>query len=160
VYNVPWANLTAERTKIYKKYLKKDIENIEDNFDLKMKDILIRAEIQKRDFTKRQLNILSLIITFSYPYGKEKALLKPTDFSLAGVPMKIIKSELEKMIELNIIEWDQDFNEFSVKEAKLWKAPYHQYYDDKRSQELFVLNLRHAGIPVAEMLEELKNTVL
>lgn len=154
---MPWAGKSYERTiKVYKELLKETIKEIDSDIDLKIKDLLIRADIQKRDFTKRQMNILYLILSLSFPYGKEKALLKPNDFSLTGVPLKIIKGELEKLIEMNIIEWDQDFNEFSVKEARFWKAPYHKHYDDKESQRLFILNLRHAGVDTTLILEKLK----
>jgi hypothetical protein len=154
---MPFAKNTHERTeKVYKKFLKEAIIKINGNYDLRIKELLIKSDIQKRDFTKRQLNILSLIITFSYNYGKETAILKPTDFSLCGIPSKKIIGEINKLIELNVIKWDKDFNEFSIVEPRFWdNVPFHDHFDEKRSIELFLLNLRHAGIDVTEIIQEL-----
>lgn len=152
-----WAKLTHERTmKVYKEMLGDFVIKANSNLDLKVKEILIRTETQKRDFTKRQLNILSTIIALSFNFGKETAVLKPTDFSLTGVPAKKIAEELNKLISLKVIEWNKDFNEFKVTEPMTWEAPYHSHYDDKRSQELFFINLRHAGVDVTPIVEAKK----
>lgn len=153
-----WADETYERTmQIYKYVLKDFILEANADFDIKLKEILVRAEMQKRDFTKRQLNIISLILIFSYGYGKETALLKPNDFSITGVDNKKIKEELTKLIKMRVIHWEKDFNEFKLEDIKFWKAPYHSLYDDDRSQELFHLNLKHAGVDIGLLLEKLKN---
>jgi hypothetical protein len=155
---VPFSKNAYDRTeKVYKKLLKEAIIKINGNYDLRIKELLIKSDIQKRDFTKRQLNILSLILTFSYNYGKETAILKPTDFALTGIPSKKIIGEINKLLELNVISWDKDFNEFSIVEGRFWgnDVPFHDHFDEKRSIELFLLNLRHAGIDVTEIIEEL-----
>jgi hypothetical protein len=157
VNSVPFSKNAYYRTeKVYKKFLKEAIIKINGNYDLRIKELLIKSDIQKRDFTKRQLNILSLILTFSYNYGKETAILKPTDFALTGLPSKKITEELKKLIDMNVISWDKDFNEFSIVEGRFWvDVPFHDHFDEKRSIELFLLNLRHAGIDVTEIIEEL-----
>jgi hypothetical protein len=162
VVKMPWTERTYQRMNlVYKDFLKDFIIKNDTNYEIKIKELLIKAEIQKRDFTKRQLNILFLILTFSFNYGKEKALLKLNDFSLSGVPDKKIRHEVTKLIEMNVIEWDQDFNEFNIVEPRLWKAPkYHAYYDDKRSNELFLINLKHAGVDVKPILEKLNEMEL
>jgi hypothetical protein len=148
---------TYERTvKVYKELLKDTILNIQTNYDLKIKEYLIKAEIQKRDFTKRQLNVLFLICTFSFNYGKETALLKITDFALSGISTNKVSGEITKLIETGVIKWDTDFNEFSINEPVNWNVPYHKHYDDKRSTELFLLNLKHAGVDIEPILEKLK----
>lgn len=152
-----WAELTHERTvKVYKEMLGEFIVNANSNVDLKVKEVLVRTEIQKRDFTKRQMNILSSIIALSYMFGKEAAILKPSDFGLTGVPVKKIQEELSKLMEMNVIKWEKDFNEFLIIDPKDWTAPYHSHYDDKRSQELFFINLRHAGIDVEAIVKKKK----
>lgn len=154
---MPHAKKTHERTeKVYRHLLKDFIIQANTNYEIKLKELLVRAEIQKRDFTKRQLNILSTIISFSFNYGKESALLKPSDFSLTGISVKKINDELTKLIEMKVIQWDRDFNEFRIEEPRFWQAPYHKFYDDKRSQELFLLNLKHAGYDTEQLLEKLK----
>jgi Bacteriophage replication protein O len=158
---MPWAKLTDERTQhVYKDLLTEIIKSVNGNINVKFKELLIRAEIQKRDFTKRQLNILSLIVTFSFNYGKDSALLKLTDFALCGIPPKKVTGEINKLIEMNIIEYHSDFNEFSICEPKFWTAPYHDHYDDKRSLELFLLNLKHAGYDVTPIVEKLNEKSL
>jgi hypothetical protein len=153
---VPFAKNAYERTeRIYKKLLKEAIMKIDGDYETRIKGILIRTEIQKRDFTKRQLNILSLIITFSYTYGKESAMLKPSDFSICGIPTKKITGELKQLIEMNVLHWDNDFSEFTIIEPRFWNAPFHDHFDEQRQIELFLLNLRHAGIDPTEIIEEL-----
>lgn len=158
---MPHAKNTYERTeKVYKFLLKDFILEANSNYEIKVKELLVRAEVQKRDFTKRQLNIISTIISFSFNYGKETALLKASDFALAGISAKKINEELTKLIEMEVINWDKDFNEFRIEEPRFWKAPYHNFYDDQRSQELFLLNLKHAGFdvePVLIMLKQLED---
>jgi hypothetical protein len=57
---VPFSKNAYDRTeKVYKKFLKEAIIKINGNYDLRIKELLIKSDIQKRDFTKRQLNILS-----------------------------------------------------------------------------------------------------
>jgi hypothetical protein len=156
VVNVPFSKLTDGRiVTIYKEYLSEFIKKSTEDIDLKLKEYFIRAEIQKRDFTKRQLNILTLIMTFSYNYGKESALLKITDFQLSGIPAKKETKEINQLIESGVITWDKDFNEFSITNPTSWKVKYHEYYDDKRSIELFLINLKHAGFDTAAMMQKL-----
>jgi hypothetical protein len=153
-----WRETTYRRVvNVYKDLLKDSILSIETNLDLKIKEYMIRAEIQKRDFTKRQLNILSLIITFSFNYGKEAALLQISDFALTGLSVKKCRGELDQLIDMGVITWNTDFNEFSINDPLQWNnVPYHKHYDDKRSQELFFLNLRHAGVDINPILEKIK----
>jgi hypothetical protein len=153
-----WREKTYRRSvDVYKDLLKDTILSIDNNLDLKIKEYMIRAEIQKRDFTKRQLNILSLIVTFSFNYGKEAAVLQISDFALTGLSVKKVRSEVDQLIGMNVITWNTDFNEFSINEPLCWKdVPYHKHYDDKRSQELFILNLRHAGVDVVPLLKRIE----
>jgi Bacteriophage replication protein O len=154
--NMPWAGTYKRTVEVYKVLLKEMILSNEANIDLKIKEFLIRSEIQKRDFTKRHLNILSLIVTLSFNFGKESAILQITDFALTGLSVKKVKSEVDQLIEMGVITWNVDFNEFSISEPTSWKVPYHKHYDDKRSQELFFLNLKHAGVDVNPILEKIK----
>jgi hypothetical protein len=147
---MPWAKMTHERIiTVYKELFDKLILK-ERDVDLAIKEVLIRTEILKRDFTKRQLSILSLIMTFSYFYGKEYAWIpKLKDFSLAGVSQTKIKDELTKLVGMNVITWHRgkDTNEYAINDPRYWTTPYQSGYDDLRSRELFFLNLKHAGIP-------------
>jgi Bacteriophage replication protein O len=148
---MPWANLTHERIQTMYKDIIEDRAVKNRDMDLLIKEMLVRAEILKRDFTKRQLVVLSVIVTFSYFYGKDSALIpKLQDFSLAGISPTKIKDELTKLEDLGVIDWKRGkgTNEFSIKDPRSWTVPYHTNYDDRRSKELFILNLKHAGAPV------------
>jgi hypothetical protein len=154
---MPWREKTYERAeKVYKYLLKDMIMNIDTDYDRKINELLIRAEVLKRDFTKRQLKILTIILTFSFAYGKSTAMLQLSDFALTGIPPKKINEEIRKLIEMKVITWDDVFNEFSVNDPREWEVPYHNYYDDKRSIELFMLNLKHAGVDTEAILEKIK----
>jgi hypothetical protein len=146
---MPWAKMTYNRIQtIYAELFDKVFVKSR-NSELIAKDALIRAEILKRDFTKRQLTILTFIETFSFPYGKESAIIpKLKDFEVAGISATKVKDELTKLIDLNVITWERgkDTNEFWINDPREWKANYHSTYNDIRSRELFFLNLRHAGV--------------
>jgi hypothetical protein len=146
---MPWAKLTRKRiATVYKELFNKIIMK-ERNYELAVKEVMIRTEILKRDFSKRQLTILSVIMTFSYFYGKESAWIpKLKDFAIAGVSPTKITEELTKLVDMGVITWQRgkDTNEFSINDPTLWTTRYHSSYDDVRSRELFFVNLKHAGI--------------
>lgn len=148
---MPWAKQTHERIQTMYKGLIEDRAIVNKDIDLLIKEMLVRAEILKRDLTKRQLVVLSFIITFSYFYGKDSALIpKLKDFSLAGISPTKVKDELVKLEEMGVIKWKRGkgTNEFSINDPREWTVPYHMNYDDRRSRELFLLNLKHAGAPI------------
>jgi hypothetical protein len=156
---MPWAKLTYDRTvNVYKDLLEDTLMNHQKDIDLIIRELLVRGEILKHDFTKRQLTILMFIITFSFNYGKEKAYIpKLQDFEIAGISKKHIKNELNKLMEMNVVTWDQEEKTFSIQEPRFWiNCPYNAGYNDARSQELFVLNLQHAGIDVIPIIQKLK----
>lgn len=156
---MPWAKHTYERTvKVYKEVLKDILENHHHDIDMTAKELLIRAEILKHDFTKRQMIILMFIITFSFNYGKEWAYIpKLQDFEIAGISKRKIKNEIDKLLEMNVIEWNKEENLFRLQEPRFWDAPYNYGYNDDRSRELFLLNLQHAGFDVSPIIQRLKN---
>lgn len=126
----------------------------QDNPSLLMKEILIRAEILKRDFTKRQMNILGAIFLFSYAYGKEWALIpKMKDFELAGISSIKIRSEIDQLIEMGVVKWNQEENLFRITDPSEWTTKYHNGYRGNRAKELVVLNLQHSGIDVERIIK-------
>lgn len=140
-------------TKITQDRLKKSFDKIYEYLkqsDEKhlMKDIMVRAEILKRDFTKRQQNIIWFIFTLSTAYAKEFALIPQTsDFELCGVSKNKVRQELDKLEEMNVVECEKtEKNLYRILPPIEWKAPYHRMYSDTRSRELFVMNAEHANI--------------
>lgn len=156
---MPWAKFTYERTvEAYKDVLEETLLNHQKDIDLIVKELLFRAQVLKHDFTKRQLNILSMIVTFSYNYGKDYAFIpKLKDFSIAGISEKHIRNELDKLIGMNVISENKEENLYRIIEPRFWKEiPYNSGYNDDRSRELFLLNLEHAGIDVTPIVRKLK----
>ena len=155
---MPWAKNTYQRTvTAYKDLLEDTIINHQKDIDLLVKELLIRGDILKHDFTKRQLIILSFILTFSYNYGKEWAYIpKLSDFSIAGISFKKIREELNKLLRMSVIEVNEKENLFRIQEPRFWSCPYNKEYDDNRSRELFLLNLEHAGIDVSPIIVKIR----
>ena len=124
-----------------------DNRNNIDNIDLLLKEQLIRVEILKRDLTKRQMNILGFILVMSMAYGKEWAVIpRMKDFELAGISSIKIRSEIDQLVEIGVIKWNQKENLFSVNDPREWTAKYHNGYSDTRIREVLVMNLKHSGI--------------
>jgi hypothetical protein len=121
--------------------------------NLLKKEILIRAEILKRDFTKRQMNIIGAIFLFSYAYGKEWALIpKMKDFELAGISSIKIRSEIDQLVDMGVVKWNQEENLFRITNPSEWTTKYHSGYSEIRSKELIALNLQHFGFNLKEEL--------
>jgi phage replication O-like protein O len=76
--------------------------------------------IMQSDFSKRQLNILNLIIRMSYGCGKKSALVKYNDFELVGVYKADIKKELDYLSSVRVISIEYITN-LSMIEAALNK---------------------------------------
>lgn len=145
---MPWANRTHQRIATVYKDVFDEVLKVP-NVDISIKQWLIRVELLRRNFTKRQLTILSFIITFSYFYGKESAIIpKLKDFELAGISQTKVKDELTKLVDMGVLEWkrSKDTNEFRITDPREWQTAYHSSYNDARSRELFFLNLRDAGV--------------
>ena len=58
------------------------------------------------NYTKRQLNIILLVIRLSYGCGKKYALIRPSEFSLAGIHKSDIKRELELLVGAGVLTVD------------------------------------------------------
>lgn len=153
---MPWKKLTyKEMVEIYKEiaykaYNQRDEESI-------VRELILRGEILEYDLTKRQLVIISFIFTFSFNFGKEWAYIpKLIDFELAGISKTKIKSELEKLEEMNVIEWKREEYLFRIKSNEEWNVPFNSGYNDKRVIELVFLNMEHAGLDVVELIKRMK----
>lgn len=59
-------------------------------------------------FTRRQLKILLLVLRYSIGYQKTYAILKKSDFALAGVSPSAITEELGRLYWHGVIRWDPD----------------------------------------------------
>jgi hypothetical protein len=77
------------------------------------------------DFSKRQRNILDLVIRMSYGCGKKTAILRPVDFELVGVYKTHVRRELETLQEAGVIFWtvnritlNKNYDEWKVGQVK------------------------------------------
>ena len=57
-------------------------------------------------FTRRQIKILLLLLRYSVGYQKTYAILRKSDFALAGVSPSAITEELGRLYWLSVIRWD------------------------------------------------------
>lgn len=116
--------------------------------------MMVRSDITKRNFTKRQQNILMFICNYSFTFGKESAIIPQLqDFEVCGISKTKVREELEKLLEMNVIKWDRESNRFSVIDPNDWSAPFHSGYKDMRTQEIFIVNSRDAGISLSKIIK-------
>jgi hypothetical protein len=141
---MPYAKMCVEEVRnIYSKVLPKLGQKKFHNPDIPQKELMIRAEVLRRDFTKRQLNIVSMILSFSYYVGKEKAIIpKMQDWEIAGISKIKARHELTQLVEMNVIEWNEEENTFAFKDIRDWEVKYHSGYNHDRTLELFDLNAK------------------
>lgn len=130
------------------------------NLDLIIRELVIRAEMFKYDFTKRQMVIIMFIITFSFNIGKEAAYIpRLNDFYIAGISPTKVKSELEKLVNMSVIDWNQKENIFRIRDSREWNVSLNVGYSNARAIDLFFKNMDHAGVDVVKMIEKLKNEI-
>jgi hypothetical protein len=100
-------------------------------------------EIIRRDFSKRQKDIMQLILRLSYGCNKKTAhipLLK--DFALCGVSPTQITSELKYLRMCKVIDWDRDDMIFAFnKNYEIWQVSPVKWWDDERFKQLLHINI-------------------
>lgn len=100
-------------------------------------------EIIRRDFSKRQKDIMQLILRMSYGCNKKTAyipLLK--DFALCGVSPTQITSELKYLMMCKVIDWDRADMLFAFnKNYEIWQVSPVKWWDDERFKQLLHLNI-------------------
>lgn len=86
-----------------------------------------------RNFSKRELQIISLILRLSYGYQKKTAYIKPKNwFSVCGIPRPDIYSTLRGLIAKNVIR-DLGNNTYSLnKNYDEWAVTYPKSYDEDK----------------------------
>ena len=100
-------------------------------------------EVIRRDFTKRQKDILLFVWRLSYGCNRKTAhipMLK--DFELCGVTQNHIKEELNYLNSMKVLEWDQEGMIFSFnKDYSFWQASPVRKWNDERFKGLIHINL-------------------
>lgn len=154
---MPWGKDVYENTlSLYRDMLEDSYLKLRNDSELSTKELLVRINIFKHDFTKRQLNILSFIVTMSYLCGKHFAIIpKLIDFQVAGISLSKAKIELVKLEEMNVIKWDRDENIFEICDPKRWTVPFNVEYNSDRNSQLLRLNLKHTGFDMLPLIKQL-----
>jgi hypothetical protein len=151
-----WADLTYDqKIEIYKEIFKESMESPR-NADLVIQEMMIQAHLLSHDFTKRQLVIITFIMTLSFSFGKWEAYIeKIKDFQLAGISEKHCNSELKKLIAMNVIKINKEDKLYSIEDPRKWKdVPINAGYNTDRARQLFYLNITHAGIDVTPFMKK------
>lgn len=154
---MPWAQyfIDDSRPKVFRDLVNALLEHTSSDVNFMMRDLYIRSELMKYDFTKRQKSILTFIFGTSYNYGKTTAVIpRMKDWELCGIQQAKAPSELQKLVDMNVITWDKETNEFGIADPRGWESPINQGYNQSRAHELFILNLKHAGIDVDSIIKK------
>lgn len=116
-------------------------------------------ELIKRDFSKRQLAILHLIIRLSYGcHQKDCVIERMKDFEIVGIYKGDIKKELNNLAEAKIINWDKTENIFSLnKNHETWKIGSSKGWEKQKLDNLVHINLKKKK--VSETLTLIKKQV-
>ncbi|MDB4868273.1 MAG: hypothetical protein JWR03_2606 [Cohnella sp.] len=100
-------------------------------------------EVIRRDFSKRQKDIILFIWRLSYGCKKKTAyvpMLK--DFELCGVGYSNITKELKYLVEMRVISWDREPCIFSVnKDYERWQVSPVRGWDEERFKVLLHQNI-------------------
>lgn len=103
----------------------------------------IETELLRCKFTGRQYSILRFILRLSWGCGRKTAVIpKLVDFELCGVGKTHIRKELEHLVDMRIIGWNEHTNEFDFnKNYDQWRVTPAKGWDEKRFKELLSINI-------------------
>ncbi|WP_438447437.1 replication protein [Gorillibacterium sp. sgz5001074] len=96
--------------------------------------------IMKTDFSKRQRNILDLIMRLSYGCRKKFAILRPSDFEVVGVLRGHIKKELEYLQMANVLHIEGEVYTLN-KDYDSWRVSITKTFNDEKYQKILSRNL-------------------
>lgn len=102
-------------------------------------------EVIRRDFSKRQKDILLFIWRLSYGCQRRSAYVpKMKDFELSGVPATQIKTELEYLERSRVLFWNREEKLFEInKDYEKWYVNLVKSWNDERFTELLAINIKH-----------------
>lgn len=106
----------------------------------------VHRELVRRKFSKRQRDVIDLILTLSWGCGKPSALIPELKyFEEIGIGKNHIRSVLDGLVESHVILWDRFMNVFQ----------FNKHYDQweigvvtpspKKLNDLIKINLSHAS---------------
>ncbi|RKN75036.1 replication protein [Paenibacillus ginsengarvi] len=100
-------------------------------------------EVIRRDFSKRQKDILFLVWRLSYGCQKRYAYIpRMRQFQLCGVSETKVKTELEYLERSRVLIWDRESKTFEInKDYESWYVSLVKAWDEGEFNELLALNL-------------------
>lgn len=100
-------------------------------------------EIIRRNFTKRQQNLVLFIWRLSYGTGQKDCEIKNFSlFELAGLYRSDVKKELNYLRECAVLNWDEETMIFSInKNYKLWQITPNKNWDSEKFNQLIHHNI-------------------
>jgi phage replication O-like protein O len=115
-------------------------------------------EIIRRDFSKRQKDIILFIWRLSYGCQKKYAVIpKLKDFELCGIGAQNITNELKYLATSKVIFWDKSESIFTVnKDYEQWQISPVRGWDEEKFKELIHLNLEKKTSQNKKLLPEKK----
>ncbi len=96
--------------------------------------------IMQTDFTKRQRNILDLILRLSYGCRKKHAILRPSDFEMVGVGRNHIQQEIKMLIKCNVLFVQGEIYQLN-KDYDTWRVTIHRYFETEKFEKILHRNL-------------------
>jgi phage replication O-like protein O len=105
-------------------------------------------EIIRRDFSKRQLSILHLLIRLSYGCQQKDCIIEKLNaFEIAGVYKSDISKELSYLSNAKVINWDKKERLFSVnKNYENWQINPTKGWDDDKFNLLIHANIKRKKV--------------
>lgn len=104
-------------------------------------------EVIRRDFSKRQKDIILFIWRLSYGVNQKTAYIpKLVYFELCGIGKNHIRKELEYLEHCKVIIWDKEERTFEVnKDYEQWQVSPVKSWFDYKFDELVHLNIRKSS---------------
>ncbi|GAB6181725.1 hypothetical protein JCM14036_30440 [Desulfotomaculum defluvii] len=96
--------------------------------------------IMQTDFSKRQRNIIDLVIRLSYGCGKKAAILRPIDFELVGVYKTHVSKELDYLVQTKVLSIQGEQVALN-KNYEEWRVSLVRNANQKRFKALIKRNL-------------------
>lgn len=105
-------------------------------------------EILRRNFSKREQNLVLFIWRLSYGTGQKDCKIDQFNkFELAGIYKQDIKKELIHLRDCNVLEWDEESMVFSInKNHKYWQISPNKNWDSDQFKELIHQNINRKKV--------------
>ncbi|MEN2465937.1 replication protein [Ornithinibacillus sp. JPR2-1] len=113
-------------------------------------------EILRRNFSKRQLNLILFIWRLSYGTGQKDCKIDKFNLlELAGMYKQDVKKELKFLRDCAVLNWDETTMIFSInKDYHLWQITPNKNWDDDKFSELIHQNLARKKVSKTLTVED------